>query len=91
MQNRVFSAAAAFAHRHNLDGTWDSICTKCFLTVASEGAEDGLSTHERHHNCDSLMKARHTHTGYPEPLRGAGAMLEDRRASACFKAEEDSI
>jgi hypothetical protein len=88
MSNNVFSAAAAFAHRHNLDGTWDSICTKCFLTVASERAEDRLSTHERHHNCDSLMKARHTRATFPEPLKGAGVMLEGRRASAYVEAEE---
>jgi hypothetical protein len=91
MQNRVFSAAAAFAHRNNLDGTWDSICTKCFLTVASERAEGGLLTHERRHNCDSLLRARHANEGYPEPLKGAGAMLEGRQVSACLKAEEDSI
>jgi hypothetical protein len=26
-----------FAHRHNSDGSYDSICTKCYATVASLG------------------------------------------------------
>jgi hypothetical protein len=89
MPNRVFSAAAAFAHRHNLDGTWDSICTKCFLTVASEWAEDGLLTHEQRHNCDSLMKARHIRNTFPDPLRGAGKMMEGRWTSAYVEAEDE--
>jgi hypothetical protein len=90
MPHKMFSAAAAFAHRHNFDGTWDSICTKCFLTVASEWAEDGLLMHERHHNCDSLMKARHTrNTSSPEPLRAAGPMLEGRRTSAYVEAKDE--
>jgi hypothetical protein len=68
MPNELFSAAV-FAHRHNWDGTWDSICTKCFLTAATEWTEDGLQMHELHHDCDLLMKARTTTAGFPEPLR----------------------
>ena len=88
MPNRVF-AAAAFAHRHNLDGSWDSICTKCFLTVASECGEDGLPMHERHHDCNSLIEARRDTTSIPERLRGAGAMLDGHRTSAYIETQDE--
>jgi hypothetical protein len=88
MPNKYFFAAA-FAHRHNLDGSWDSICTKCFLTIATERSEDRLLMHEHCHDCDSLIKARVTTAGFPEPLRGAGAMLNKRRASAYVRTEDE--
>ena len=37
---------APFAHRHNQDDTWDSICSKCFLVVATEENEEELREHE---------------------------------------------
>ncbi len=57
MPHNIFFAAA-FAHRHNSDGTWDSICPSCFYTVATEGTEEELLMHERHHDCAALMKSR---------------------------------
>lgn len=86
MPNKYFSAAA-FAHRHNSDGTWDSICTKCFLTIATERLENLLLVHEPHHDCALLMKARNTTVGVPERLRGAGALLNGRRGSAHTEVE----
>lgn len=88
MPNKYFSAAA-FAHRHNLDGTWDSICTKCFLTIATERSEDGLLAYEPHHDCASLMRARNIATGVPERLRGAGALLNGWRGSSYAEVEEE--
>ena len=41
-----------FAHRHNSDGSYDSICTKCYATVASAGKEEALSSSESAHVCD---------------------------------------
>jgi hypothetical protein len=41
-----------FAHRHNSDGSYDSICTKCYATVASAGKEEALSSPESAHVCD---------------------------------------
>jgi len=41
-----------FPHRHNADGTCDSICTLCFQTVARSRIETDLSRHERNHKCD---------------------------------------
>ena len=51
MPHNIFFASA-FAHRHNSDDTWDSICPKCFYTIAMEATEEGLLTHERRHDCD---------------------------------------
>jgi hypothetical protein len=33
---------AKFPHRHNRDGTYDSICTACFATIASVRDEELL-------------------------------------------------
>jgi hypothetical protein len=41
-----------FAHRRNQDASIDSICTKCFQTIASENSELELTDHEEHHLCD---------------------------------------
>ena len=68
MPHNIFFAAA-FAHRHNSDGTWDTICPKCFYTVATEVTEEKLSLHERRHNCDALMKSR-MRTGIRGPVYG---------------------
>ena len=41
-----------FVHRHNSDGSYDSICTKCDATAASAGKEEALSSSESAHVCD---------------------------------------
>jgi len=48
------SSRSKFAHRHNLDGTYDSICKECFKTVATEGQEADLRTAENAHVCLGL-------------------------------------
>jgi len=42
----------AYGRRRNLDGTIDSICRKCFVTVATARREAGLHRAERSHTCD---------------------------------------
>lgn len=59
---------APFAHRHNQDDTWDSICSKCFLVVATEENEEELREHEQNHDCAALRMARRT-AGTLEPIR----------------------
>jgi len=44
-------AGATFSHRHNLDGTHDSICRRCFATVATEHDQDDLLAQEAEHIC----------------------------------------
>lgn len=41
-----------FAHRHNSDGTVDSICFLCFITIATSNFEIDLERVERNHVCD---------------------------------------
>jgi hypothetical protein len=45
------SLSERFAHRHNRDGSHDSICTACAATVASVQDENELGSHESSHAC----------------------------------------
>ena len=46
-----------YAHRHNRDGSIDSICKTCFATVARVQDEVTLTQHERTHCCRSWISA----------------------------------
>ena len=48
---------AIFPHRQNDDGTYDSICTSCFLTVATARSEGELKALEKNHVCHSSLLA----------------------------------
>jgi hypothetical protein len=50
----AISRTPRFPHRHNEDGSWDSICPKCFLTVAREELETELEAEEKAHICKGL-------------------------------------
>ena len=41
-----------FFHRPNMNGTFDSICMKCFRTVDTQQREVDLSAKEQTHVCD---------------------------------------
>jgi len=41
-----------FPHRRNPDGSFDSICRKCFRTVATRRNEADLAQAEREHVCE---------------------------------------
>lgn len=43
--------AAEFQYRNNGDGTWDSICLRCFLTVGTARSIEELVEMEKAHNC----------------------------------------
>jgi len=43
-----------FPHRHNANGTYDSICTVCFATVATVRHEWELAHHESAHVCEPI-------------------------------------
>ena len=47
----------AYAHRHNRDGSIDSICKTCFATVAQVQDEVTLTRHERTHCCPAWILA----------------------------------
>ena len=40
-----------FPHRYNYDGTWDSICPRCFQTIARARDEGELERAELIHDC----------------------------------------
>ncbi len=46
---------STFPHRHNIDGTYDSICTTCFATVATQRVEEDLALPEQIHVCDPFV------------------------------------
>jgi hypothetical protein len=41
-----------FPHRRNRDGSFDSICLKCLLTIANARDEADLAKHEKYHVCN---------------------------------------
>jgi hypothetical protein len=43
-----------FPHRSNNDGSYDSICATCLLTIATVYAESELASHERNHSCNPI-------------------------------------
>jgi hypothetical protein len=47
-----------FSHRFNRDGTVDSICHSCFMTVATATHEAELENYEQNHLCDPRDKLR---------------------------------
>ena len=42
----------SFARRRNQDSTVDSICTRCYQTIATGNSEASLETAEEGHTCD---------------------------------------
>lgn len=44
-----------FAHRVNEDGTIDSICRDCFITVATALFDSDLEPGERTHHCEPCL------------------------------------
>jgi hypothetical protein len=47
----------SFQHRHNKDGTIDSICIDCLMTIATSEVEADLAQFERDHTCDPSFPA----------------------------------
>ncbi len=51
MIDRSPHRAPEFQYRNNGDGTWDSICLRCFLTVGTAKIVAELVDMENAHNC----------------------------------------
>jgi len=58
-----------FPHRYNADGSYDSICTVCFITIAKARDEQELAQSEAEHVCDAVRL--HQFGRYPS-LAGSG-------------------
>jgi len=48
------ATANLYPHRFNPDGSYDSICTVCLITIASVSVESELARHEREHSCNPV-------------------------------------
>ena len=49
------SIRSEFKHRSNPDGTFDSFCLCCFLTIATTSSEDALTALESAHQCSGIF------------------------------------
>jgi len=63
-----------YNHLHNKDGTVDSICRHCFVTIATTHRESDLEREERGHVCESYGFVR-----YPVRQPGPGVGIWQRR------------
>lgn len=45
-----------FVHRHNIDDSFDSICTDCARTVANDQMEAALISAEKRHQCEGTFR-----------------------------------
>jgi hypothetical protein len=48
----VLTLPPFFPHRRNRDGSFDSICLKCLLTIANARTEADLAKYEKYHVCN---------------------------------------
>lgn len=55
-----------FSHRHNPDGTFDSICRECFITVATTQYESELASKERSHVCNPGLVELYNKSRFPQ-------------------------
>jgi hypothetical protein len=51
----VSQSTSRFPHRHNRDGSYDSICISCYATVASVQNEADLAQLEQDHVCNMVF------------------------------------
>lgn len=54
----ILSGDCHFVHRVNRDGTTDSICKYCYVTVCTSTLQTDLAWAEREHMCDPNLIAR---------------------------------
>ena len=58
----AISPRVSFAHRHNPDGSFDSICSGCFATLATTAEESNLREAEESHDCPGFSLNRLFHS-----------------------------
>lgn len=63
----IFTKRAGYAHRYNRDGTTDSICKECFITVATAIWEADLERAEQKHLCESRLQGHFKKIPQPQP------------------------
>ena len=60
----------AFVHLILANGTTDSICTRCFVTVATAMRETDLNRAEQNHACDSWLVTHWKELAEHDPSEG---------------------
>jgi hypothetical protein len=60
----------AFSYRHNEDGSHDSICMGCLVTVASVMSEGLLARHEAAHVCNPIRLYQLSQRVIPPSVEG---------------------
>jgi len=58
----------SFPHRRNRDGSFDSICLKCLLTIATARTEVELARYEKYHVCNPSILSQRAFDGAHEKL-----------------------
>jgi hypothetical protein len=66
------TASQKFPHRHNPDGSYDSICTVCLATVATVRREEQLQVEESAHVCDPIRLYQISQSRASAALRAFG-------------------
>ena len=51
-----------FPHRRNPNGSFDSICLSCLLTIAYHKTEDELVLAEKNHVCQTSLLSKRDHS-----------------------------
>jgi len=64
----------SFAHRRNDDGSFDSICPRCFRTIAQSASEPDLQNAEDSHVCNPSIVEH-----YRELSKAVSDYREERR------------
>jgi hypothetical protein len=70
-----------FAHRENGNGTFDSICLGCYLTVATARREEDLTAEERRHHCWASRSSEKKADKPNEPMDPMWDLTERRDAT----------
>lgn len=68
-----------FAHRANEDGTLDSICPRCFVTIANSTWEADLERVEMAHVCDPVWLSHFELTERAPALRERARIVPMRQ------------
>jgi hypothetical protein len=66
------SKSSNFVHRHNRNGRSDSICTRCYQTIAKEREENDLNAFEEAHVCAGWLN--HAVQTIPDTLQRFGVL-----------------
>jgi len=85
MQTQELFVPIEFAHRRNADGSFDSICCRCFATVSRQSCPSNLAQLEREHVCGPIEVHRFDGRAHALPVP---AKLESKKKRAKSSPKE---